>query len=224
MKASSVLFASLLVCLPLLGSGADDVSGPHRMTLADEAWGTIYYVPSQLNTYRYTRNTETGQREMTSNKGKVKIAEAGIGAYDLIGPKHNLKVEGSSQDVKVTLDKKVYLFSHSAAGLKITTPNGTYNYTNVGDDITASGPFGKTVIRNKNGQYLVTSPKGDYSYTPLDGGGFEVKGGPLMSHPGLFRGASFSVDGVGVFVDFRKMDPDNPLFRFLEFSPQLEFK
>lgn len=194
------------------------------MTLADEAWGTIYYVPSQLNTYRYTRDTETGQREMTSNRGKVKILEAGIGAYEVIGPKHRLTIEGSSQDVKVSLDKKLFVFAHSPAGLKVTTPGGLYTYTNIGEDITATGPFGKTIIRNKNGHYLVTSPKGEYSYTPLDGGGFEVKGGPLMSHPGLFRGASFSVDGIGIFVDFRKMDPDNPLFRFLEFSPQLEFK
>lgn len=194
------------------------------MTLADEAWGTIYYVPSQLNTYRYTRNTETGEREMTSNKGKVKIFESGIGAYDLVGPRHSLKVEGSSQDVKVTFNKKVFVFAHSPAGLKITTPAGPYAYTNVGETITASGPFGKTVIRNDHGHYIVTSPKGEYSYTPLEGGGFEVKGGPLASHPGLFRGASFNVDGVGVFVDFRKLDPDNPLFRFMEFSPQMEFK
>ena len=223
MKASSVLFASLLTCLPL-AVRADDVSGPGRTTLTDEAWGTIFYVPSQLVTYRYTRNTETGQRELSINQGKVKISEAGIGAYDLLGPKHKLQVEGSSSDVKVTFDNQVYTFSHSPAGLKIVTPKGTYNYTNVGEDITASGPFGKTVIRNKNGQYLVTSPKGEYSYTPLDGGGFEVKGGPLRGHPGLYRGACFSLGGVGVFIDFRKMDPDNALFRFLEFQPQLEYR
>ncbi|MBN9418247.1 hypothetical protein ABS71_14365 [bacterium SCN 62-11] len=223
MKASSVLFAGLLTCLPL-AVGADDVSGPRRMTLADEAWGTLYYVPSTLVTYRYTRNTESGEREMSSNQGKVKIFEAGIGAYDVVGPKHKLKVEGTSSDVKVTFDKGVYTFSHSAAGLKITTPKGNYNYTNVGEDITSTGPFGKTLIRNKNGHYTVTSPKGDYSYTPLEGGGFEVHGGPLMNHPGLYRGACFSVDGVGVFIDFRKMDPDNALFRFLEFQPQLEYK
>jgi len=227
-KASSVLFASLLTCLALAPVKADEVSGPSRMTLADEGWGTIYYVPSQLVTYRYTRNTETGEREMTSNLGKVKIFEAGIGAYDVVGPKTSLKVEGSSSSVKVTFKKKVYTFArettHDGAELKVTTPGGSYRYTNVGDDITATGPFGKTTIRNKNGSYMVKSPKGDYNYTPLDGGGFEVKGGPLMSHPGLYRGASFSVDGVGVFVDFRKMDPDNPLFRFLEFQPQLQFK
>ena len=223
MKASSVLFASLLTCLPL-AAGADEVSGPGRITLVDEAWGTVYYVPSQLVTYRYTRNTETGEREMSSNHGKVKIFEAGIGAYHVVGPKHKLDVEGSSSEVKVTFDQKAFTFSHSPAGLKIVTPKGTYNYTNVGEDITAVGPFGKTMIRNKNGHYLVNSPKGEYSYTPLDGGGFEVKGGPLMSHPGLYRGACFTIDGVGVFIDFRKMDPDNALFRFLEFQPQLEYK
>ena len=161
---------------------------------------------------------------MSSNQGKVKISEAGIGAYDVVGPKHRLHIEGSSSEVKVTFDKKVFTFSHSPAGLKLVTPKGTYNYTNVGEDITASGPFGKTMIRNKNGNYLVTSPKGEYVYTPLEGGGFEVKGGPLRSHPGLYRGANFTVDGIGVFIDFRKMDPDNALFRFLEFQPQLEYK
>ncbi|MBX3172699.1 MAG: hypothetical protein KF760_35200 [Candidatus Eremiobacteraeota bacterium] len=223
MKASSVLFAGLLACMSIQ-TGADEVSGPFRMTLADEAWGTIYYVPSQLVTYRYTRNSETGEREMSSKHGKVKIFEAGIGAYDVVGPKHSLKVEGSSSEVKVTFDNKVYTFSHSPAGLKITTPKDSYHYANKGEDISAVGPFGRTLIRNQNGHYHVTSPKGEYSYTPLEGGGFEVKGGPLMSHPGLYRGASFTIDGVGVFIDFRKMDPDNALFRFLEFQPQLEYK
>ena len=223
-KASSVLFASLLTCLPLVPALADEVSGPTRMTLADEGWGTIYYVPSQLVTYRYTRNTETGEREMTSSKGKVKIFEAGIGAYDIVGPKTSLKVEGSSSAVKVTFNKKVYTFNHDGKTLKISAPDGAYTYSNNGHDITATGPFGKTTIRSKDGAYLVKSAKGDYSYTPLDGGGFEVKGGPLMSHPGLYRGAFFNADGVGVFVDFRKMDPENPLFRFLEFQPQLQFK
>jgi len=228
LKASSVLFASLLTCLPLVPAPADEVSGPSRMTLVEEGWGTIYYVPSQLVTYRYTRNTESGEFELTSNKGKVKIFEAGIGAYDIVGPKSSLKVEGSSSSVKVTFNKKIYTFArettHDGADLKITTPSSSYLYSNVGEDISASGPFGKTTIRGKAGRYLIKSPKGDYSYTPLQDGGFEVKGGPLMRHPGLYRGASFSVDGVGVFVDFRKMDPENPLFRFLEFQPQLQFK
>ena len=223
-KASSVLFASLLTCLALAPARADEISGPSRMTLADEGWGTIYYVPSQLVTYRYTRNTETGEREMSSNQGKVKILEAGIGAYEIVGPKTSLKVEGSSNDVKVTFNKKAYSFTHDAGTLKISSPEGVYAYYHVADDITATGPFGKTTVRNKNGAYVVKSPKGDYNYTPLNDGGFEVKGGPLMSHPGLYRGAFFNVDGVGVFVDFRKMDPDNPLFRFLEFQPQLQFK
>ena len=223
-KASSVLFASLLTCMALAPVMADEVSGPSRMTLADEGWGTIYYVPSQLSTYRYVRNTETGEREMISNLGKVKIFEAGIGAYDIVGPKTSLKVEGSSGAVKVTFKKKVYTFNHEGKILKIRTPDGDYTYNNQGDDISVTGPFGKTTIHYKEGSYLVKSPRGDYSYTPLDGGGFEVKGGPLMSHPGLYRGACFNVDGVGVFVDFRKMDPDNLLFRFLEYQPQLQFK
>lgn len=223
MKSSVILLATLLGCL-LSSAQADEISGPHRVTLSDESWGTIYYVPTELHDYKYVRNVDTGQREMQSPLGHVKIVDSGIGAYELQGPKHHIKVEGNSTSVKVTFQGQTYQFHKDGHNLMVHSPKGNITYKIVGEDLNVEGTFGKTLIHNKDGVYSVTSPKGAYSYTPLAGGGFEVKGGPLMKHPGLYRGALFSTAGVGVFVDFKKLDPENPLFNFLEFTPLMEYR
>ena len=222
MKSSVVLLATLL-CGLLPGAGADPISGPHRMTLADEAWGTIYYEPRVLKDYSYVRDNDGHRRELVSSLGTVKIIDTGIGAYELKGPKETIKVEGGSTQVQVTFKGQTYHFARDGRKLQVEWPKNHLTYQVSGDDVSVQGNFGQTRIHSLNGHYQVTSPKGDYSYTPLDGGGFQVKGGPLMKHPGLYRGAVFSSDGVGVFVDFIKLDSQNPLFPFLEFDSLLNF-
>jgi hypothetical protein len=215
--------ASLLVGLLLCGTvAADELSGPRRMTLSNESWGTIYYVPNNLHEYKYHRDVNSGVRVMTSALGRVEVDDTGIGGYTIKGPKTSIHVEGSSTSVKVTFEGKVHEFTHDGKNFWVRTPKEPMHYTFTQHDIIVEGEFGKTTITEKNGNYSVNSPKGHYSYVPLGDGGFEVKGGPLARHPGLYRGAIFETAGVGVFIDFKKLDPDSPLFRFLEFSPILE--
>lgn len=220
MKAK--LLTTLLIATTLT-AGADEISGPNRLTLADESWGSLYYVPSTLKDYKYTRDAANNRREMTSRFGKFTILDSGIGAYEISGPKASLKVEGTASEVKVTFQGKNFEFRHDADTLQMIAPNDRLTYRVQGPIITSEGKFGKTTITEKGGNYTVTSPKGGYSYTPTADGGFEVHGGPLRQHPGLFRGALFEVGGLGIFVDFRKMDPVSPLFRFLDFAPLLEY-
>lgn len=213
------LFGSLLCCGL---ATADDISGPHRQTLADESWGSLYYVPTKLKNYRYQRNTDNGSRSMQSSFGKVEIQETGIGSYCLVGPQGTIKVSGSSSKVEVEDHGKKFYFVRDGVNFKVVGEKKPLNFINQGPNIRIEGAFGTTLIEEKNGNYHVTSPKGTYDYIPSADGGFEVKGGPLASHPGLFRGALFEMAGVGVFIDFKKMDPESPLFRFLEFGPMLE--
>jgi len=223
LKFSHFIGAALIASLLSLAQ-ADEVSGPHRMTLSNESWGSLFYVPGEMHNYRYVRNVETGHREMESPLGKVCIAETGIGTYEIRGPKDTIKVEASSSSVKVGFQGHNYEFSREGKRLVVRAPKHNLSFQESNGDMVIEGDFGKTQIRLKQGSYFVTSPRGAYSYVPLEGGGFEVKGGPLRLHPGIYRGATFSTAGVGILVDFKKLDPDNQLFHFLEFEPLLQFR
>jgi hypothetical protein len=223
-KTSPFLITALILGCTL-AAPADEVSGPHRMTLSDESWGTIFYVPQELKDYKYTRSVDSGKRRMITPKGDFEFAEIGIGGHTIQGPKgHLISVEGNSSNAKVTLDGQLYEFIHDGEKFHVKLPKNPIEYRFEAHDIVIEGNFGKTVIHEQGGNYVVTSPKGKYSYTPSSDGGFEVKGGPLATHPGMYRGAIFDLGGVGVFVDFKKLDTKSPLFRFLEFSPMLEVR
>lgn len=224
MKTSPILITALILGSSLAAS-ADEVSGPSRMTLSDESWGTIFYVPQELKDYKYTRSVESGKRSIVTPKGNFEFDEIGIGGHTIKGPKgHLISVEGNSSNAKVTLDGQLYEFVHDGQKFHVKMPKAPLEYRIEGADIVIEGNFGKTLIHEQGGNYSVTSPHGKYSYTPSPDGGFEVKGGPLASHPGIYRGAIFDLGGVGVFVDFKKLDTKSPLFRFLEFTPMLEVR
>ena len=223
------MLRSLLLSLLLLGvAGADDLSGPRHVTLVTESWGTVYYAPAELKDYDYTPDPEKGTRVIQSPLGKVTIAEAGIGAYAVDFPKGKLSVEGGAGRVKVDFLGKSYEFARTrnatADELLIKMPQDEIRYSMSGNTITIGGPHGQTVIRGGEGDYQVESPAGRYSYLPTEGGGFKVRGAPLVRFPYLYRGATFQAAGVGIFIDFKKLDPENLLFRFTEWEPMLAFR
>lgn len=202
---------------------ADDISGPLRMTLVTESWGTVYYLPADLKDYDYTPGE--GLRTMVGKLGKVTIADAGIGSYNVTFPKGSMQVEGVKGGAKVTFFGQKYSFLRVKEGevdeLRVTTPTDTIRYVMTPHAIAINGKKGHTKITETEGDYQVVSSAGTYSYKPTDSGGFSIRGAPLVRFPYLWRGALFQSAGVGVFIDFKKLDPGEVLFRFSEWQPML---
>jgi len=202
---------------------ADDLSGPLRMTFASEAWGTVFYLPAELKDYDYTPGE--GVRTVTSKLGKVTIQEAGIGSYNITFPKGSMQVEAVPGGAKVNFFGQKYSFVRTKAGevdeLRVTTPDDSIRYVMTPHTIAIDGKKGHTRITESEGDYQVQSSAGKYSYTPTEGGGFKVRGAPAVRFPYLWRGAIFKSAGVGVLIDFKKLDPGDVLFRFSEWQPML---
>lgn len=201
---------------------ADELSGPGRLSLANEAWGSIYYVPQELQEYQYQRQVEAGIRTMTSHFGKVTMNDSGLGNYQLAFPHGKASVEGNAESARVEFFGGKYEFAHDQDHFTVKTPEDEIHYTFAPHLITAVGKKGTLKITDKDGDYRVESPMGQYTYTPTPDGGFTVKGGPLAKHPYLYRGVLFEDAGVGIFIDFKKLDPTSPLFKFIEWTPMMQ--
>lgn len=202
---------------------ADELSGPLRMTLVTESWGTVFYLPPELKDYDYTPGE--GVRVLQGKPGKTTITEAGIGSYNITFPKGSLQVEAVKGGARVTFFGKKYSFLRVKEGevdeLRVTTPDDNIRYVMTPHAISIDGRLGHTKIIETEGDYQVHSSAGKYSYTPTAEGGFKVRGAPLVRFPYLYRGAIFKSAGVGVFIDFKKLDPGELLFRFSEWQPML---
>ena len=223
MKIRTILAAALtLGCL--FTASADEISGPGRQTLNSESWGSIYYVPIELKDYEYRRGSETGKRSMTSHFGKVDISDNGLGQYELTYPKGKVVVEGSPNLTKVSFFGQNYQFSRAANVFTVKTPSEEIVYKFESHAITVSGKKGVLKVVEKEGVYTAAGPSGHYSYTPTDNGGFTVKGGPLGNFPYFYRGVLLHSAGVGVFIDFKKLDGENPMFKLIDWAPILEVK
>lgn len=213
----------LAAVLLAVAAFADELSGPLRMTLVTESWGTVFYLPPELKDYDYTPGE--GVRVISGKLGKVTIAEAGIGSYNITFPKGSMQVEAVKGGAKVTFFGKQYSFLRVKEGevdeLRVTTPDDSIRYVMTPHAIHISGKQGHTKITESEGDYQVVSSAGKYSYTPTAEGGFKVRGAPLVRFPYLYRGALFKSAGVGVFIDFKKLDPGEVLFRFAEWQPML---
>jgi hypothetical protein len=219
------LTASLLLTA-LSGIGlSDELSGPGRQSVSNESWGSVYYVPMELRDYSYHRDVTANLRLIKTGHGEVRITDNGLSHYEFQFPDGKASIDSVGQTTKVTFHGKNYEFVHKADGFVVKTPDDEIHYKFGPHTIVATGKRGTTKVTEKDGDYKVESPVGVYTYTPTGAdGGFTVKGGPLARHPYMLRGALFEDSGVGFFVDFKKLDPDSLLFKFLEWSPLLEIR
>lgn len=203
---------------------ADELSGPGRISVCNESWGAVYYAPMYLRDYSYRREVDQNLRLMTTHHGQVKILDNGLGRYEISFVHSKASVEGTAGEAKVVFGGKTYEFLRKGDTFLIKTPEDTITYKFQPHQIVITGKRGTTKITEKEGDYRIESPQGVYTYNPVGSDGFDVKGGPLARHTYIFRGALFEEEGVGFFIDFKKLDPDSLLFRFVEWAPLLEFQ
>ncbi len=214
------MFTALLA-LPGL---SDDISGPLRKTLTEESWGSIYYVPTELKDYDYSRNVMDGTREIQSALGKVVIKDAGIGSFEVKYPDTTLTVDSSKDGIRVKFRNQTYEFLKAGHTMTFKLPDDEIRYAHTATEFVISGKKGTTKIVERDGNYHMESPVGVFSYVPDPDGGFKVRGAPAVKHTYLMRGAIFQDAGVGVLIDFRKFDPESPIFRFMEWIPIFEYR
>lgn len=220
-RYASILLFTALLSLPGL---SDDISGPLRKTLTEESWGSIYYVPTELKDYDYSRNVTDGTRVVESALGKVVIKDAGIGSFEITYPDTTLTVDSSADGVRVKFRNQSYEFLKSEHTMTYKLPDDEIRFAQTGTELVITGKKGTTKIVERDGNYHMESPKGVFSYVPDPEGGFKVRGAPAVGHTYLLRGAIFQDAGVGVLIDFRKFAPDSPIFRFMEWIPLFEYR
>lgn len=216
-----LLMFTALLALPGL---SDDISGPLRKTLTEESWGSIYYVPTELKDYDYSRNVLDGTRVVESALGKVVIKDAGIGSFEITYPDTTLTVDSSKEGVRVKFRNQTYEFLKSGHTMTFKLPDDEIRYAHTETEFVINGKKGTTKIVERDGNYHMESPVGVFSYVPDPDGGFKVRGAPAVKHTYLMRGAIFQDSGVGVLIDFRKLDPESPIFRFMEWIPLFEYR
>lgn len=224
--AMNTRFASLALAALLAGPAlADNASGPHRVTLVEEPWGTIYYVPGALKDYDYTADTDANVRVMKSAQGTATITGNGLGSYNVTVAKgQEFSVDaGETGQVSVTFGGANYDFKGGPGSFDVTTPKSktAYRFSDKEDSVT--GPRGPMKATRHGGDYHVESSAGvlDYKVTTK---GFSVHGVGVTHHPYLERGARFEKNGIGIFIDYKKLAPDSALMHFVEWDKISEFR
>lgn len=213
----------ILILSLLLAAGpaaADSLSGPLRVTLAEESWGTVYYMPGTLKDYQV--RTRDNLRLVTSELGEVRIESDGLGDLRIAAPDGELSLDAGPEGVKVTFQDQSYDFLREGQAFLVRYPDEELHHTFGPSQSTIVGKQGTLEVTETNGDYLIASPAGESTYKVLEDG-FAVTGAPYKRHPYLYRGALFELSGVGVFVDFKKLTPENSMTQFIDWEPILRF-
>jgi hypothetical protein len=210
----TLLLALLIVASP---SVADDRSGPGRRTILREGWGTVFFAPEQVKgDYELTINEDGDRYSFKSDQGLVEIEE-NQEDVKIHYPDLEASVEFEPESLVVTWGDDVHRFERDGPKMTYKGPQGQVEFVRGEGEMTITGPRGTVTLSDREGEYLVKSPAGETRFTTLPSG-FRISGVRLSEHPYLRRGALFSHDGVGVYVELALLDPKNPLFRFLDWG------
>ncbi|MBI3929850.1 MAG: hypothetical protein HY319_30205 [Armatimonadetes bacterium] len=210
-----------LVGLLLVGAAAaDDLSGPLRVTLSEESWGTLYYVPGALKDYDV--RIEENRWTVTSPLGQVQVTENAAGDLHLRSPQGEMLLRSNPEGLRVDMGKDVYEFLAGPNRFTVRYPGEELLHKFDPAITTISGKAGTLTVTENDGDYRIESPAGISTYDVLPDG-FAVTGAPYKRHPYLYRGALFELAGVGLFVDFKRLTPTNSMTQFIDWEPILRF-
>lgn len=217
--------AFLILSILLLGGPtfADERSGPERRTILREAWGTVFFNPHQVQgDFELTTNSSGDRHTFKSGQGTVQIEE-NEEDVKLIFPDLQANVDFEPDSLRITWGESVHSFSRSGEKMTYSGPQGELNFVRSAQKLTITGPRGVVEMKHLPQAYEVTSPVGKTRVDLLPNG-FRVSGPRLVEHPYLRRGALFSHNGVGIYVELALLDPKSPLFPLLEWANLVELE
>jgi hypothetical protein len=218
------IIAFFLAFLVVAGTSvADERSGPGRRTIVREGWGTVFFAPKQVQgDYELTMNEDGNRYTFKSDKGTVLIEE-NTEDVKLTYPDFEASVEFEPESLVLKWGDHVHRFHRDGKTMTYTGPQGKVEFVREERELTITGPSGTVTLADLDGEYLVKSPVGETRVKTLPSG-FRVSGVRLTEHPYIRRGALFSHNGVGVYIELALLDPKNPLFRLLEWDTLIELE
>ena len=132
-------------------------------------------------------------------------------------------VDFEPDTLTVTWGAAVHTFRREGSTMTYDGPQGRVDFSTSEREMTITGPRGAVELAHLPGVYVVKSPAGETRLETLPSG-FRVSGVRLSEHPYLRRGAVFSHNGIGIYVELALLDPKNPLFRLMEWNTLIELE
>ncbi len=214
----------LVLFLVLFGSGvADPFSGPGRQTLVREGWGSVFFTPLQIQgDYEVSVNKTGDVHTLKTDGGDIVIRES-LSDIAVKWPDFEAQVDYEKDSLKILWGDETHTFSRAGNQMVYQGPKGQITCTRDDNNLTLEGRKGTTKIEGGDGTYTITSPVGTTRYEPTLSG-FRVSGVRSTRHPYLKRGAVFTRNGVGLYVEMALLAPDNPLFKMLEWNTLVEIR
>jgi len=167
-------------------------------------------------------NEDGNRYTLTSDDGEVVIDEDGDDVT-LTYPGFKGSVVSEPDSIRVDWGGTIHVFTRAGDRMTYSGPVGEVVFTRKPKELLITGPKGEVRLKDGDGQYTVESPVGTTRLVTTPSG-FKVSGVRLTQHPYLRRGAIFSHNGVGLYVELALLDPMNPLFRFLEWNTIIELE
>ena len=214
MKTTSLV---LLLLLLTFEAYADPISGPGRSTLIREGWGAVFLNPSELQgDYEVSVDDAATTHTVTTSKGPILIKEVGDD-ITMSYPDFKAEVVSDPEQLRIDWGDTRHTFSRKGNTMSYSGPTGEVMFVKEEGQLKVTGPRGTVLLKESQGSYTIESPVGktEYITTPR---GFKVSGLRLTEHPYLRRGAVFSRDGVGIYIELALLDPNNPLFKLLDWD------
>lgn len=192
MRLSLLVFCSLL----RLAASADERSGPQRVTLVEEPWGTVYAAEGAK-----VVRVEEGRWRIDSSRGPVTVQRQPSG-WLIQAANQNLRVDQQEGGWRFLFNGGRYRLRKDSASVSWTDAQGeTLSYTvdEGGTSVEGVGPQGKLSISTdpSEGKYEINSSAGKSS---LNTKKKLSDGVDLEAHPGLTPGVLLDNEVIGVFI------------------------